>query len=263
MIPPEFSLPVLLVCTLAFLIGGVAKGAVGGGLPAVAVPVMATVIEPATAVALTLVPVVLANIWQALQGGHYRAALALYWPFTLAFGLGIAAGTQILVALDPKTMALAIGAFVILSALLQWRLKDFAISQVSARWSDPVCGLGLGVMSGATAMFTPLIVYFSARRPEKDVFIAQIALCMISGSVPLYATLALKDVLNRDEVMLSALVFLPAAFGLLTGKWVRDRISQQTFHRMLLVALMLLGMALIAKGLGVSLLDYAASSDGH
>lgn len=62
MIPPEFTLPVLLVCTLAFLVGGVAKGAVGGGLPAVAVPVMATVIEPATAVALTLVPVVLANI---------------------------------------------------------------------------------------------------------------------------------------------------------------------------------------------------------
>lgn len=249
MIPPEFTLPILFVCALAFLGGGVAKGAVGGGLPAVAVPVMATAIEPATAVALTFVPVALANIWQAFQGGHFRAALAEYWPFTLAFGLGIAAGTNILVALDPKTMALAIGVFVIVSALLQWRLKDFAISRRAARWSDPACGLGLGVISGATAMFTPLIVYFSARRPEKDVFIAQIALCMISGSVPLYATLAMKDVLSRDEALLSALAFLPALLGLVAGKWVRDRMNQQAFHRMLLVALVLLGLALIAKGL--------------
>lgn len=246
----EFTLPILLICTLAFLFGGIAKGAVGGGLPAVAVPLMATVIEPATAVALTFVPVALANIWQALQGGHYRAALRLYWPFTLAFGLGIAVGTQILVALDPNTMALAIGALVIVSALLQWRLKDFSIPQTSARWLDPVCGLGLGLMSGATAMFTPLIVYFSARRPDKDVFIAQIALCMISGSVPLYATLALKDVLSREEAILSALAFIPAALGLLAGKWVRDRMSQESFRRVLLLALVLLGLALITKGLG-------------
>ncbi len=250
MIPPEFTLPVLLICALGFLGGGVAKGAVGGGLPAVAVPVMATVIEPATAVALTFVSVALANIWQALQGGHYRAALALYWPFTLAFGLGIAAGTQILVALDPKIMALAIGGFVILSALLQWRLKGFVIPRAAARWSDPVCGMGLGIMSGATAMFTPLIVYFSARRPEKDVFIAQIALCMISGSVPLYATLALKDVLSGQEALLSALAFLPAAAGLWAGKWMRDRMSQETFRHVLLIALVLLGLALIVKGLG-------------
>ncbi|MDH3580546.1 MAG: sulfite exporter TauE/SafE family protein, partial [Hyphomicrobiales bacterium] len=214
----------------------------------VAVPVMATVIEPATAVALTFVPVALANIWQALQGGHFRAAFAAYWPFTLAFGLGIAAGTNILVALDPKTMALAIGVFVIVSALLQWWLKDFAISQRTARWSDPVCGLGLGIMSGATAMFTPLIVYFSARRPEKDVFIAQIALCMISGSVPLYAILAMKNVLSGDEALVSTLAFLPALFGLMAGKWVRDRMSQHSFRRMLLAALVLLGLALIAKG---------------
>lgn len=249
MIPPEFTLPVLLLCTVAFLAGGVAKGAVGGGLPAVGVPIMATAIEPATAVALTFVPVAMANIWQALQGGHYRAALTQYWPFTLAFGSGIAVGTQILVALDPKIMALAIGALVILSALIQWQLKGFAISQGVARWSDPVCGLGLGVMSGATAMFTPLIVYFTARRPEKDVFIAQIALSMIFGSIPLYATLALKDVLSRDEVVLSALAFLPSAVGLAAGKCMRDRMSQETFRSVLLVALVLLGLALIIKGL--------------
>ncbi|MEM8743195.1 MAG: sulfite exporter TauE/SafE family protein [Pseudomonadota bacterium] len=250
MIPPEFTLPVLLICALAFIGGGVAKGAVGGGLPAVAVPIMATVIEPAMAVALTFVPVALSNIWQALQGQHYHAALKLYWPFTLAFGLGIAAGTQVLVALDPKTMALAIGILVILSALLQWRLKGFVISQASARWSDPICGLGLGVMSGATAMFAPLIVYFSARRPDKDVFIAQIALCMVFGSIPLYATLSLKNVLGWDEVLLSGIAFLPAAAGLLAGKWIRDHMSQETFRSMLLVALGLLGLALIAKGLG-------------
>lgn len=250
MILPEFTLPVAIVCALAFLVGGVTKGAVGGGMPAVAVPVMATVIDPATAVALTFVPVALANVFQALQGGHYRAALAQYWLFTVAFGLGIAAGTQILVTLDPKVMALAIGAFVVLSALLQWRMKSFAISEAAARWSDPVFGLGLGVLSGATAIFMPLIVYISARRPDKDVFIAQIALCMISGSVPLYATLALNDVLSRDEVLLSAMAFLPAVIGLTAGKWLRDQMSQDTFRRMLLVALGLLGLVLIAKGLG-------------
>jgi uncharacterized membrane protein YfcA len=250
MIPPDFTPLAILVCALAFLAGGTAKGAVGGGLPAVAVPVMATVIEPAIAVSLTLVPVALANIWQALHGSHYREALTRYWPFTLAFGVGVAFGTQILVALDPRIMALAIGLLVVASAALQWFMKGVAIPDRATGWSDPAAGFATGLAGGATAMFAPIIVYFSARRPPKDIFVAQIALCMVCGSIPLYLTLALNRVLTWDEAGLSALAFAPAALGLAAGKWVRDRVSQQAFERLLLAALFALGLALIGKGMG-------------
>ena len=60
---------VILVIAAAFLVAGLVKGVIGGGLPAVAVPIMANAIEPALAAALTLSPVIVTNFWLLFLGG--------------------------------------------------------------------------------------------------------------------------------------------------------------------------------------------------
>jgi hypothetical protein len=248
-IPVDFSLASLAVCCLAFVVAGTVKGAIGAGLPAIAVPIMVTTIDPAVAIALTVVPVAVANTWQALQGAHYREALRRFRAFILALVVGVALGTQILVTVDPATMALTVGIIVVASTVLQFLSSGLTIPERITGWLDPTAGLSMGVVGGATAMYAPTIVYFSAQRLQKDLFVSLMALIAICGTAPLYISLAVNKVLSWQELGLSALAFVPVALGMVVGKRMRDSISQQTFQRLLLAALFLLGLGLIAKGL--------------
>ena len=47
----------MVLIALAFFAGGLVKGVIGIGLPLVAVPIMATVLAPTTAIALPAVPI--------------------------------------------------------------------------------------------------------------------------------------------------------------------------------------------------------------
>ena len=77
---PDFGLSpdTIFVVTAAFLLAGLVKGVVGGGLPAVAVPIMANIIAPAVAAAvhqatgllLTELPILPERLLEASSGGR-------------------------------------------------------------------------------------------------------------------------------------------------------------------------------------------------
>jgi uncharacterized protein len=79
--------------------------------------------------------------------------------------------------------------------------------------------------------------------------ISLLALIALCGTTPLYVSLILNDVLGWREVGFSALGLVPVLAGMVFGKWIRDRISQETFERVLMIALVVIGLNLIRKGL--------------
>ena len=134
MIQFGLSLDAILVISLAFLLAGLVKGVVGGGLPAVAVPIMANVIAPAVAASVTLMPVIVTNFWLLLQGGRLKEVLQRYWTFLLPLAVGSLIGAQILVTVPPATMALIIGGFVIILSPLPFIPKNWAIPEKTQKW---------------------------------------------------------------------------------------------------------------------------------
>ena len=85
----------LLLSTGAFLIAGTVKGAVGIGLPTTAIGLMTLAIDPRTAIALILVPMIVSNAWQVDRSGEILAAARRYLPFAAAL---ISPGTPFRVA---------------------------------------------------------------------------------------------------------------------------------------------------------------------
>ncbi|HYI05977.1 MAG TPA: sulfite exporter TauE/SafE family protein, partial [Reyranella sp.] len=61
----------VLVTALAFLVAGVAKGAIGMGLPPVALAIMSFAVPLESAIAMMVVPSMASNIWQAVYGGGF------------------------------------------------------------------------------------------------------------------------------------------------------------------------------------------------
>lgn len=246
------SIESIMIITAAFLVAGLVKGVVGGGLPAVAVPIMAGTLEPALAASLTLVSVAATNVWLLMQGGLFREVFRHYWPILATLAVGSALGSHILVTTPPATMALLIGALVVVLSPLPLIPQRWAIPSRTQRWLNPLAGIGMGIVGGATVMLAPVIVYFVALRIEKNLFVASMGAIAICSMTPLFLGLAASRVLDLDVLLLSAGAFLPAALGMAGGIWLRARISQRGFQVLLSVALLGIGLNLIRKSLGAS-----------
>lgn len=74
----------LAFVALSFLLAGTIKGAVGMGLPTTALGLMTLALEPRLAIALILVPMITANLWQVYRSGEVLRAARTYAPFAAA-----------------------------------------------------------------------------------------------------------------------------------------------------------------------------------
>lgn len=240
----------LIVIAVAFLAGGLVKGLVGGGLPSIVVPVMAIVVDPAFAAAVTLVPVAATNVWQALDGRLLRVVLRRFWIFYVALFIGVAVGSQILVGLPPQTAAFVIGVAVVLLSPIPLATHYFYISPRKESICNPLMGGLLGLLGGATVIFTPVLVYFAALRLDKNLYVAGAAVTAICSMVPLYLGLGFSDTLNWEAVRFSVVLLAPTMAGYLVGRSLRGAISQRTFRLVLTASLVSVGIGLVYKGMG-------------
>ena len=246
----QLPLFTLAVIAGAFFLGSLVKGALGAGIPAIGMPIMVMVIDPAMAASLFIVPVMIANVWQIWEAGHYREAVRRFWPFLVMEIIGVWFGAGFLTTVEPRLLALVLGVVVVATTLGQIFVQEIRSLRGRARFVHPLGGLLLGVCGGATGMFAPTIVYFSALRLEKDLFVTQLALVAMLGSMPLYVRLVMEGHLRLDELEFSAMALVPVGVGLTVGFWARKRMSEVLFRRVVRGALLVLGASLIVRGLG-------------
>jgi uncharacterized protein len=234
---------------LTFLAAGTVKGTLGIGLPLVAVPLLATVLDLPTAVALMVVPVLTSNIIQAFQGKRKIATLRRFFPLLLALILGTVIAAQFLSSVDLRTGSLVLGVIVVLFSLSQLVRVQFEISQTQERYLNPIVGLVAGFLGGLSNLFgPPLIMYLVALKLEKDDFVTTIGLLFVVASGTFYTTLATVGVLSLENAAGSLVAAIPVMAGVFFGTRLRTRIHQKTFERVLMVVLVVVGLNLIRRG---------------
>ena len=72
------TLTQVLVTALAFVVAGVAKGAIGMGLPPIVIGIMSFAVPLENAIAMMVVPSMATNIWQAIYGGNFMRLMARF-----------------------------------------------------------------------------------------------------------------------------------------------------------------------------------------
>ena len=240
---------VLLVVVFAFLAGGLVKGLIGGGLPSIVVPIMALVVDPAYAAAVTLIPVMTTNIWQAVDGNRMMGVLRRFWAYYLCLAIGVAAGSQILVGLPPQLSALLIGIAVVLMSPVAIASHRFHVSGKREVWFNPVVGGAMGIVGGTTVIFTPTLIYFAALRVDKDTYVTAAALTALFCMVPLYLGLGFSATLTWEVTRASLILLFPTMAGYFVGRALRNAVSQRSFRMILTASLVSVGIGLIYKGL--------------
>lgn len=241
---------VLAFAVAAFLAGGVVKGVLGIGLPLVVIPLLATVLDVPSAVALMPVPVLASNIQQMFQGRGAVWALRRFATLILPMLVATVIAAQFMAEVDFRTGSLVLGAIVILFCLVQAFPLRTQLPPRAERWSHPAAGVIAGFLGGLSNLFgPPLTMYFVALRLDRDEFIAATATLFTLASTTLYITMAVNGLLTLPSLGASALATLPVMAGVALGNRLRGRLPDMMFRRALLVALGAIGLNLILGAL--------------
>ena len=251
MSPFDLAAPTIAPTLVVFLIGGTIKGTIGIGMPLFIVPVMATVIEPVTVIALLFVPILATNFLQMIEGGYYRATLHRFKSLLFSMLVATIISVQVLARIDAMTVSLILGCIVAAFCILQLFPLRLTMSKHGEVYFGPIAGATAGLFGGISMLFgPPLVMYLIALRLPKDEFIAAVAqLFFVAGAI-LYITLAVTGVLTIELVVASTIITIPVVIGLAIGRKIRSRIGrEELFQRVLVAVLLIAGLNLIRRGL--------------
>lgn len=138
---------------LIFIAAGLVKGVTGMGLPTVAMGLLGLLMPPQAAAALLVLPSLLTNLWQLLAGPALAQIVRRLWLMMTGIIIGTLAGSSLLIGLNPRWSALALGAALIVYAGYALCSPVFQVSGRVEKWLSPLMGGLTGVITGATGVF--------------------------------------------------------------------------------------------------------------
>ena len=244
----EIDPSVLLAVSLAFLFGGVIKGMTGFGLHMITVPLLSFSLPLPTAVALTMIPVMLSNTYLMKQSGHAWQSVRRFWPLMGMMVVTLWFTTRLLVTLDQATLTSIFGVVIFIYVLMNSRGPLLKITPGAERWLSPLVGLAGGVIGGATSLYgMPVLLYVIALNPPKEQFVAAVTANYLVGGVALAVMLAKLEILTGRDVLIAGIGLVPLFAGLAAGQFLRGKASQELFRKIVLATLSCIGLAMILR----------------
>jgi len=246
------SLPDALPVLATFLLGGLVKGIAGFGMPTVVLGLLALTRPLPEAMALMLMPVLLANLWQGLAGPALRPVLRRLRGFLLASGLGALAGAGILARADAMVLSGLLGLLLMASAALALLgLPWSAPPPARERWLSPLMGGLAGLVTGMTGSYLmPAAPYLAALRLPPDQFIQGFGLGVLAGTLGLALGMAGTGQLPASLGLASLAGVAPALLGMWLGQTLRRRLPEARFRQIIQAAFGALGLWLVVRAFG-------------
>jgi uncharacterized membrane protein YfcA len=234
-----------------FALAGMVKGAIGLGLPTIAMGLLAVAVTPLQAAAILVLPSFLTNIWQAATGPYLKPLVRRLWPMLVGICLGTWAGAGLMTGPFARYGTLFLGVALMVYAGLglgAWRLK---IDNPYEPWLGPLVGAITGIIAAATGVFViPAVPYLQAISLEKDELVQALGLSFTVSSVALTVNVAWAGALDLSVAGPTIGALATACAGMWAGQVLRSRMQPASFQRWFFFGLLLLGAYLAARTLG-------------
>lgn len=239
----------MLAIGLAFVIAGVAKGALGMGLPPVAIGLMTFAVPLEDALALIVLPTIFTNIWQAIYGPGFALLMRRFWPLTAA-----AVSALLFVAVSfghlgsPRAAAWVGITLVVYAALAltAWRPK---VPRGAERWANPLIGLSSGAIAGVTGVAAvPFLPYMQSLDIDRHNLVQALGIQFLFITSALTLALAWQGAFTLGNSIGGLAAIAPTMAGVWIGQKVRHTLSPEMFRRIFLLGMLAIGLHM-ARGL--------------
>ncbi|MCA8251846.1 sulfite exporter TauE/SafE family protein [Burkholderia sp. AU31624] len=233
---------------IALLLGGMAKGITGIGVPLIAMPILSQFLPIRHAVLLLSMPIILGNIPQALEGGQLLATARKIAAPIAGTVIGNIVGVAILLSLNPGHAQAASGALLIVAAALMLAAPKLNLPEA---WRKPVgfaLGFGAALMESIASVPGPLLAtYLISSGATGRVFTKQIAIILVVSIVTLITTFSGAAHASGADLAISAAASLPAIAGMWLVRPLRDKMSPKRFRMVVLLFVLVAASQMIWK----------------
>ncbi len=243
----EWSL--IAILTAAFIVGGIVKGVVGLGLPMVSIAILLNFPPPLTVLGIIVAPIMVTNLWQSARLGSMLEPLKRFWPMIATGLVFLFIGAEMIVAMDTSVLFGLLGACVATFSVISLASPNMPpLRPETEKWAGPLAGAMGGLLGGISTIWgPPMTMYFVMLKLPKDVFVRSVGTAWFAFSVPLAIAYWRNGIFTGDVVYMSLYACIPGMIGIRFGEAIRDRIDQDTFRKVLLVMLLLIGLNLIRR----------------
>jgi uncharacterized membrane protein YfcA len=239
-----------LLAVPAVLILGISKGGFGGGLGALAVPLVALAVSPIQAAAV-LLPILcvmdLQGAW-VYRGRWDKANLKILIPAAL---IGLAIGTYSFRYLDAQAIRLIIGTVAVGFTVHHWLSGLRGVH--GARAAHALRGTFWGAVSGFTSFIAhaagpPLSVYLLPQRMDKTRFLATTIIFVLFMNYVKLVPYAWLGQFSSENIYTSLALLPLAPLGMGLGIWMHRIVPEKVFYRICYLLLFLAGLKLLFDG---------------
>ena len=256
---------VAIVAVVAF-VAGATNGVAGFGFAVVGTMALATVVDPATAVVFMIVPILSVNVSLVsdLSRRELRSCSSRFWPLIAAALVGTVVGMAILGRVPEAPLRVGLGVLTLGFVATAQRAVPLPARGGFGN-GDPDGGLAKsrlgmvgvggisGLLFGGTNVGVQLIAYLRSFDLSHGLFVGVVAMVflglngirvVVAGLLGLYPSTAVAAA--------SVLAVVPSVAGVAVGKRLRGSVSQRLRRFVVLGLLALVGVRLVAGGLGVA-----------
>ena len=244
-----FDLQTITLISLGIFTGGIVKGISGVGLPVVTIAIIINFVPAPVALATVVIPILVTNLWQAARAGGLLAPLREFAPMIIAFICTLVITAYFVVNINEKALFGVIGVcFTIFTLSNMIRPPANPLSPGVRRWLAPLSGFLSGIIGGVSTIWgPPMMMYLMLLKLPKDTWVRVIGLVWLTGAIPLTLSYLANGMLNSVTIPLSLYACLPGMGGIFIGEAIRKRIDQELFRKIILAALLMIGLNLIRQ----------------
>ena len=240
----------------AFLLAGFVKGALGLGLPTVAMGLLAVSMPPGQAIAIAIVPAIVTNVWQTFGGRYFLDIIRRLWPLLVGTVAGIWLNAGSLTGPYARYTTIVLGGLLVLNAVIALSKVKFSIAPQNEKWVGGIVGVITGMVSAATGVqVIPSVPYLQAIGMEKDELIQALGVFFTVATLALGFNLTSAGLLTSANVLPGAVALACSFIGMFAGQAARARLQPETFRVWFQIGMIALGLYLAGNTLAMLVSD--------
>jgi len=256
----EYSIFFWIITIFVTLLIGIGKTGFGGGLVAIATPLMSLTISVAEAAALLLPMLIIADVF-AVRHYHDKVDAKNIRILLPAAIIGIVIGAFFFNSFSDKDRILKFSIGVIAVAFVIFQFGKAAIfnnlSNTKPSWT---LGSIIGCFAGFTSTLAhvggpPISIYLLPQGMHRTIYVGTSAIFFFVVNLLKLVAYFILGIITTGNLTI-VLLLLPILYlGTLAGVWMLKRFNQVWFNRIIYILLFLTGIQLI---LGRSLISFIA-----
>ena len=239
------SLLQIAVIAAAFVVAGIAKGAIGMGMPPIAIGLMSFAVPLESAIAIMIVPTMVTNIWQAIYGGGLRPLMRRFGSMAVTAMIGILAVGLLLSDLGSPSTAGWVGVLLVLYSIIAFTPWRPRVPRRAEFWANPLIGLASGAVAGSTGVAAvPFLPYMQSLEMNRHELVQALGIMFVFITGMLAVSVALHGAYDMANTVAGIAAVAPTMVGVWLGQHARRRLSPETFRRIFIFGMLAVGLQL-------------------